>query len=266
VSVLTGVFGIDRIELAEDVVQDSLVEAIKDWPYNGVPSNQTGWLYKVAKNKALTALNREKYRRKYSSAILHNSQSALSDSNLDQSFSDHAIKDDQLRMIFACCHPALPKNSQIALTLKILCGFNIPEIAHAFFTTEETIKKRLVRARQKIKEIQPRFEIPSAQEMKTRVDVVLETIYLLFNEGYSASIGNAVIRFELCDEAIRLGELLLATTIIQDKCNVYAALALMLLNASRFSARIDLEGNILTLQEQDRSLWNKDFMQKVLHI
>ena len=263
VAVLTRLFGVDNIDLAEDVVQDSLVEAIKDWPYKGVPDNPAAWLYKVAKNKALNILNREKYKRKYSSDVAHHLQSAwTAGPALDYLFSEHEIEDDQLRMIFTACHPSLSKDSQVALTLKTLCGFGIPEIAHAFFTTDETINKRLVRARQKIRDSNVAFEIPGKEEMQKRLDAVLETVYLVFNEGYSASTGDEIIRFELCEEAIRLAELLASSSGIQNKSNVYALLALMLLNASRFNARLDVEGNILTLAEQDRSLWNNNLMQK----
>jgi RNA polymerase sigma factor (sigma-70 family) len=263
VAVLTRLFGTENLDLAEDVVQDSLVEAMKDWPYKGVPGNPTAWLYKVAKNKALNILNREKYKRKYSSDVAHHLQSSWTAAPaLDYLFSDHEIKDDQLRMIFICCHPSLSKDSQIALTLKTLCGFSMAEIAHAFFTTEDTINKRLVRARQKIREASLRFEVPAREEMHKRVDAVLETIYLVFNEGYSASTGDMIIRFELCEEAIRLAELLVASPAIANKSLVYALLALMLLNAARFNARLDHEGNIVTLAEQDRSLWDNDLMQK----
>jgi RNA polymerase sigma factor (sigma-70 family) len=240
VAVLTRLFGTENLDLAEDVVQDSLVEAMKDWPYKGVPDNPTAWLYKVAKNKALNILNREKYKRKYSSDVAHHLQSSWTAvPALDYLFSDHEIKDDQLRMIFTCCHPSLSKDSQIALTLKTLCGFSMAEIAHAFFTTEDTVNKRLVRARQKIREASLPFEVPAREEIQKRVDAVLETIYLVFNEGYSASTGDLIIRFELCEEAIRLAELLVASPAIGNKSFVYALLALMLLNAARFNARLD---------------------------
>jgi RNA polymerase sigma factor (sigma-70 family) len=264
VAVLTRVFGPENIELAEDVVQDSLVEAMKDWPYKGLPSDPSAWLYKVARNKALNTLNREKYKRQYATDLAHQLQCTQSPSTFDQFFSEHEVKDDQLRMIFTSCHPALSKDSQVALTLKTLCGFSIPEIAHAFFTTDDTINKRLVRARQKIREAQIPFEVPAFAEMEERLEAVLETIYLVFNEGYSASSGEDLIRYELCEEAIRLAEMIAAYPGIKNKSNAYAMLSLMLLNASRFASRIDKEGNILTLAEQDRSLWNTELIQKGL--
>jgi RNA polymerase sigma factor (sigma-70 family) len=263
VSVLTRLFGPENLELAEDVVQDSLIAAIKNWPYKGIPADPSAWLYQVAKNKALNMLNQDKFKRKYSSDVAHHLQSSwTAGPALDYLFSEHEIKDDQLRMIFTSCHPSLSKDSQVALTLKTLCGFSIAEIAHAFFTTEDTINKRLVRSRKKIREANLRFEIPGKEEIQKRLDAVLETIYLVFNEGYSASTGDEVIRFEFCEEAIRLAELLAGSPAIENKSNVYASLALMFLNASRFSARLDREGNILTLAEQDRHLWNRELMQQ----
>jgi RNA polymerase sigma factor (sigma-70 family) len=263
VAVLTRVFGTDNIELAEDVVQDSLIEAMKDWPYKGLPSDPSAWLYKVAKNKALNILNKEKYKRRYAIETAHQQQGQWNHSFSNEPlFSEDQIQDDQLRMIFTSCHPSLSKDSQVALTLKTLCGFSIPEIAHAFFTTEDTINKRLVRARQKIREAKIPFEVPAAAEMEGRLEAVLETLYLVFNEGYSASSGDAIIRYELCEEAIRLSEMIAVHPAIQNKSNIYAALALMLLNASRFASRMDKEGNIRTLAEQDRGSWNPSLMQK----
>lgn len=259
VAVLTKVFGIENIELAEDVVQDSLMQAMKDWQYKGVPSNPVAWLYTVAKNNALNTLNREKYKRKYSTEVEHTSST---ENPLDEFFSENEIRDDQLRMIFVACHPSLSRDSQVAFTLKTLCGFSIPEIAHAFFTSEETVNKRLVRARQKVREAGIRFVIPGAGEMEKRLEAVLETIYLLFNEGYSASSGNQVIRFELCEESIRLARLLEQSPLIVNKTGVHALLALMLLNASRFNARLNGDGGIITLAEQNRLLWDKHLIQQ----
>lgn len=263
VSTLTRIFGAQNLDLAEDVVQDSLVEAIKKWTYKGIPDNPSGWLFRVAKNKALNMLNREKYVRRYSSDVAHFLQSEwTAEPALDHLFSEQEIKDDQLRMIFTCCHPAISPDSQIALALKTLCGFSIPEIARAFLTTEENINKRLVRARQKIRDDKIPFEVPQGRELEKRLQAVLDTIYLLFNEGYSASSGKDLIRFEVCEEAIRLTEMLSIHQAIQHKSNLYALLALMQLNASRFEARQDTDGNIITLEKQDRSLWDLHLMEK----
>lgn len=263
VSVLTRIFGADNLHLAEDVVQDSLVEAINQWTYKGVPDNPSGWLFMVARNKALNIINREKYKRKYSSDVAHFLQSQwTAEPALNHIFSDQQIVDDQLRMMLTCCHPSISADSQVALILKTLCGFSITEIAKAFLTTDENVNKRLVRARQKIREDKIPFEVPAGQVLESRLDAVLEAIYLLFNEGYSASTGNDVIRFELCEEAIRLSEILAAHQILKNKSSVHAILALMYLNACRFKSRIGDAGNILTMAEQDRSLWDSSLMQK----
>ena len=258
ISVLTRIFGTNNLELAEDVMQDTLIDAINVWTYKGVPQNPTGWLHTVAKNKAFNILNREKYKREYSSDVAHYLQSEWTvEPALNHLFSEQEIQDDQLRMIFTCCHPAISPDSQIALALKTLCGFSIPEIAKAFLTTDENINKRLVRARQKIRDDKIPFEVPQGNDLGKRLQTVLETIYLLFNEGYSASKGNDIIRYELCEEALHLTQIIAADKTIQQKGNVYALLSLMFLNASRFKARQDNEGNLFTMAEQDRSLWDK---------
>jgi len=262
VSALTGIFGPEHLQLAEDVVQDSLVEAISHWSYEGAPDNPAAWLFRVAKNKAINIVNREKYKKRYVLETASAGQYGWTEPTPKHIFSRQQILDDQLRMIFTCCHPSISVDSQIALALKTLCGFSISEIARAFLTTEETLNKRLVRARQKIREASILFEVPRGTELEGRVKAVLETIYLLFNEGYSASEGNDIIRHDLCEEAIRLAEIMERHPAIEDKSDVYALLALMQLNASRFNARQDKEGNLLTLAEQDRSLWDKDLIAK----
>lgn len=263
VSVLTRIFGSENIDLAEDVVQDSLLEAINQWTYKGVPDNPSGWLFRVAKNKALNIINREKYKRQYSSDVIQYLQSDWTlEPGLNFIFSEEEIIDDQLRMMFTCSHPAITQDSQIALTLKTLCGFSIPEIARAFLTTEDTINKRLVRARQKIRDAKIPFEVPQGKEVTQRLETVLGTIYLLFNEGYSASTGDHLIRYELCEEAIRLTEIIANTNSILNKSDVFALLALMHLNAARFRSRLDENGDIVQMADQDRSLWDQVLMQK----
>ena len=261
VSVLTRIFGSQNLDLAEDVVQDSLIEALNKWQYKGVPGDPSAWLFRVAKNKALNLLNRKKYQRKYVSDVSHFLKSELTaEPALNHLFSEQEIQDDQLRMIFTCCHPVISPDSQITLTLKTLCGFSIPEIAKAFLTTEENINKRMVRARKNIREAKIPFEIPFGIDLEKRLDTVLETIYLLFNEGYSASKGNDIIRYELCEEAIRLAQMIIHGKTIQHKETAHALLALMFLNASRFKARQDVNGNLLTMAEQDRSLWDQPML------
>ncbi len=265
IAVLTRIFGPHNIELAEDVVQDTLLEAIRVWSYKGVPEHAIPWLYRVAKNKALNIVYREKYKREYETESAHFLKSEwTANAALENLFSASEIRDDQLRMMFTCCHPAISEDSQIALTLKTLCGFSMSEIAKAFLTTEENINKRLVRARQKIRGDRIPFEVPLTENLDERLDAVLQTIYLLFNEGYKASTGPDLIRYELSAEAIRLGEIIINSPPIKNKSTVYACLALMYLNASRFNARQNENGQILTMAEQDRSQWDKTLMHKGL--
>ena len=265
VAVLTRIFGIENLELAQDVVQEALLEAIHHWQYKGVPDNPSAWLFRVAKNKAVNQINRNRRKIHYSSDVIHYLQSKWTiEPALEHLFSEEEIHDDVLRMIFACCHPAISSDSQIALALRTLCGFSIPEIARAFLTTEENITKRLVRARKSVRDGKVAFEIPAGAELEKRLDAVLATAYLLFNEGYSASNGNEVIRYELCEEAIRLVQIIASSKTILFKENVYGLLALMYLNASRFKARLDEKGNILTMAQQDRSKWDASQRDKGL--
>ena len=263
IAVLTGVFGAHYLELAEDVVQDTLADALSVWDYKGIPQNPGAWLYTVAKNKALNIIRREKYHRKFTTeaARLLTSQWTTIPT-LDHLFSQKEIADDQLRMMFTCCHPAITTDSQIALILKTLCGFSIPEIARAFLSAEDSINKRLVRARQKIRDADIAFEMPEGEGLHQRAEAVLQAIYLLFNEGYKASSGDDLIRYELCEEAIRLAEMLAVHPAIPDKSDTNALLALMLFNASRFHSRQDREGNILPMSAQDRSGWNAELIRK----
>jgi RNA polymerase sigma factor (sigma-70 family) len=263
IAVLTRIFGTHNIEFAEDVVQEALLEAINVWTYKGVPEHPIPWLYRVAKNKALNVINREKYKREYAIEAAHFLRSEwTANAALETLFSESEIRDDQLKMMFTCCHPSISGDSQIALTLKTLCGFSLSEIAKAFLTTEENINKRLVRARQKIRDDKISFEVPHAEQLEERLEAVLQTIYLLFNEGYKASSGLDLIRYDLCAEAIRLGEVITASPFIKDKSKVFACLALMYLNASRFNARQSENGEILTMAEQDRGQWERTLMQK----
>jgi len=263
ISVLTGILGSANLVLAEDIVQDTIIEAISNWTYKGIPQNHVAWLYVVAKNKTLNAIKREKHRDRYilESSHLSREKQKVELQTVDL-FSEDSISDDQLRMMFMCCHPSISKDSQIALILKTLCGFNISEIAKSFLTNNENINKRLVRARKKIRLDKVPFEVPKNQDLDDKVDAVLEAIYLLFNEGYSASTGIELIRIELCQEAIRLAEIVANHIYIRNKTNIYALIALMQLNSSRFKAREDEKGNILTLSQQNRSLWDLFLMEK----
>ncbi|WP_258103587.1 RNA polymerase sigma factor [Marinoscillum sp. MHG1-6] len=265
VAILTKTFGPANMELAEDVVQEAMLDAIRQWSYEGIPQNPVGWIYKVARNKTINVIKQAQNRREKNDKIVSTFQTDNTlDIDLEALFSNQAIADDQLRMMFTCCHPSISADSQVALTLKTLCGFSIPEISQAFLTSEENINKRLVRARKTIREAEVPFEVPDIHELGFRLSRVLETIYLLFNEGYQATEGNELIRYELCEEAIRLAETVASSQHISDKSEVFALLALMSFNASRFKARIDDQDNLLNLEHQDRKKWNQELIGKGL--
>jgi RNA polymerase sigma factor (sigma-70 family) len=257
VSVLTGIFGIDRLQLAEDVVQEALIRALQTWPYYGIPKNPAAWITQTAKNLALDLIRREKLFRDKQPEIVAFTEQWSADSFADDSpLFDTEIKDSRLRLMFACCHPLIAQEEQTALALKTLCGFSAAEIAKAFLTTEAAIAKRLTRARQKIRDLRIPFEIPSGSELSFRLNGVLQTLYLLFNEGYKASSGETLVKKDLCYEAIRLAVLLTEHS-LANLPRIHALIALMLLNGARLPTRTDNQGNILRLKEQDRSQWDR---------
>ena len=263
VSVLTGIFGADRLQMAEDVVQEALIRAMQTWPYQGVPKNPAAWLMQTAKHLALDLVRREKRFHEKEPEIIAEVEERGGDGS---PMLEGEIKDDRLRLMFTCCHPLIPADSQTALALKTLCGLSPREIAAAFLTTEAAIAKRLTRARQRIQEQKIPFEIPSGPELASRLDGVQQTLLLLFNEGYKASSGESLVREELCAEAIRLTALL-AEHPAGNQPRTHALLALMLLNGARLPARVDSDGNILRLKEQDRSLWNRGMiMRGIMHL
>lgn len=257
-SVITRYLGAENVETAEDIVQDTLLKATDYWQQNGIPDNPQGWLYTTAKNLTLNILKRKKY--------LHRYQQETLNSNLPVEqfeFSEQVINDEQLKMMFVCCHPSISEKSQIVLILKILCGFSITEIAHAFFSKNETINKQLVRGRKQLRENKVPLEIPN--NVSEKLNIILKTIYLLFNEGYYPLQKSEVIRYDLCLEAIRLVELLVAHRAIDDKSDCYALLALMYLNGARFEARMDDNGDIIPMEEQDRTKWNRSLISQGTH-
>jgi RNA polymerase sigma-70 factor (ECF subfamily) len=265
VSMLTARFGIDRLEFAEDVVQEALVRALQTWPFYGTPKNPAAWFTQTAKNLALDLVRREKLFRDKQPAIIATFEQWPGDSTDSPAF-ETEIRDDRLRLMFTCCHPLIPAEAQTALALKTLCGFGTAEIAKAFLTTEAAIAKRLVRARQKVRELGIPFEIPAGEELSARLGGVLQTLYLLFNEGYKASTGASLIREELCQEAIRLAALV-AEHGATNQPRTHALLALMCLNSARLPARVDPEGNLLRLKEQDRSSWSQPLIARgMLHL
>jgi RNA polymerase sigma factor (sigma-70 family) len=260
VAILTRIFGIEHLNLAEDVVQEALARALQTWPFYGVPKNPSAWIMRASRNLALDVVRRRKVFQNKQAEIIHlmDRNGATPDEAI---FSEDEISDDRLRLMFVCCHPAIPAEAQVALALKTLCGFSVAEIGHAFLTTEAAIAKRLTRAKQKISQGRIRFEIPAGRELEERLDSVLQSLYLLFNEGYKASSGDNLVREELCEEAIRLAELLAAHP-AGNQPKTHALLALMLLNAARNPTRLDSEGNLLRLQEQDRTRWDKSMIAR----
>lgn len=263
VAMLIGQFGTHHLQLAEDVVQEALVRALQTWPYRGVPDNPAAWLTQTARNLALDQLRREQNWNEKQDGIAHEHGRWLATPGPREENAD-TFTDDTLRMMFVCFHPQLSTEAQVALALRTLCGLSPAEIAAAFLTTEAAIAKRLVRARQRIRELDLPFVVPVPAELPARLDGVLATLYLLFNEGYKASSGDRLVREELCHEAIRLG-LQLAGHPATRQPRTHALLALMLFNAARLSSRTDDAGNLLRLHEQDRSTWNRAMIERGLH-
>ena len=258
VASLAAHLGTHRLQLAEDVVQEALVRALQTWPYRGIPENPAAWLTQAAKNLALDALRREQnWQRKEAQITAEQERWLTRDEPPDES----EISDDTLRMLFVCFHPQLSIEAQLALALRTVCGLSPAEIGAAFLTSEAAIAKRLVRARQLIRDLRLPFAVPDASELPQRLDGVLAALYLLFNEGYKASSGDRLIRDELCHEAIRMMHLLAAHPVVSEP-RTHALLALMCFNASRLTARTDDAGNLLRLHEQNRSSWDAGLIQQ----
>lgn len=260
VSVLCSLFGIHHIEIAEDIVSDTFLTAAETWAIKGIPENPTAWLYTVAKNKTKNHLKRNNvFETKIVSEIKHNT--ALNNPEIDIDLSDQNIADSQLAMIFTVCNPCNSEEAQIALALNLLCGFGINEISDAFLSNKEVIYKRINRAKEKLKEENIKIQNPSNSEIKDRIQTVLKTIYLLYSEGYYSISQNTTLRKDLCTEAMRLTYLL-----IQNKSTnlpqTNALMALMCFHSSRFDARTGLNGEIILYEDQDKSLWNKELIDK----
>jgi RNA polymerase sigma-70 factor (ECF subfamily) len=253
VSVLTRIFGWRNFELVEDMVQATLLDALQSWQIRGVPDNPAGWVHRIAKNKILDALRRDKI----GDRVLGEWAAARpeSDQQIDDLFLESEIEDSQLRMMFACCHPHLARENQLALTLKTLCGFGNSEIARALLVGEETVKKRLQRATRDLVDQQIALDPLPAGELTQRLDSVHQVLYLLFNEGYSSSEGETAIRTDLCEEAARLCHLLCSQPRFSTPPTL-ALMALMLFHAARLDARLDRVGAIVLMEDQDRSKWD----------
>ena len=262
---LTRVFGPANLELAEEVVQDALVKALQQWPFSGVPDNPSGWLFTVARNGALDVIRRKAFLRERAPEIARE----LLDRASAADPVPPGITDDELRMVFMCCHPELPQDARVALSLKTVGGFSTAEIARAFLASESTIAQRIVRAKRTLRERQIPFELPglpagarSAKEgaahLTERLDSVLEVIYLLFNEGYAAHSGEDLVRLDMCREAIRLGRIVAASSVGGPEAD--ALVALLAFQASRIPARVNEAGEMVLLEDQDRRLWDRELI------
>ena len=263
VSYLTRIFGLGRLELAEDVVQDTLCRALESWPVHGLPDNPSAWLMRVARNRAIDLVRRDDQFRYFVPELVHLLR-LREDLSTETPLFEKEIKDDQLRMMFSCCHPDLSTEVQVTLILKTLCGFSVAEIAHALLTSEDSIEKRLGRARKLFRLSGQFVEITSASEISDRLDAVYQAIYLLFNEGYHGSRSEQTVREDLCFEAIRLA-LLLSEHPEGEKPKTHALLALLCFHAARLHGRTDDDGSLVQLDAQDRSKWDRNLMEKGFH-
>jgi RNA polymerase sigma-70 factor (ECF subfamily) len=252
-AVLTRYFGWRNFDLVEDMVQATLLDALQSWRVRGVPDNPAAWVHRVARNKILDALRRDRLGQRAREAWA--AARPVHEEGLDALFLDSEIEDSQLRMMFACCHPRLARENQLALTLKALCGFGASEIAHALLVGEETVKKRLQRATRDLIDHQVTLDPPPADELGGRLDSVLQVLYLLFNEGYCSSDAETAIRADLCEEAARLCHMLCSQPRFSTP-PTRALMALMLFHAARLDARLDRRGSVLLMEEQDRSRWD----------
>jgi RNA polymerase sigma factor (sigma-70 family) len=259
VAVLTRFFGFRNFDLVEEMVQSALLEALQSWRVRGVPANPSAWVHRVAKNKVLDALRRDDIGRRATEEWA--AVRPTSGAGIDDLFLDTAIEDSQLRMIFACCHPLLARENQLALTLKTLCGFGVSEIARALLIGDETVKKRLQRATRELATHHVSLEPPDATQLIERLDAVHQVLYLIFNEGYSSTKSEAAIRADLCEDAAYLCHLLCS----HPRCSTpttRALMALMLFHAARLEARLDEQGSVLLMEDQDRTKWDERLIRR----
>ncbi|WP_214072702.1 sigma-70 family RNA polymerase sigma factor [Mucilaginibacter sp. dw_454] len=262
IAVLARLFGFEHIQIAEDLTSDTFLLASETWANDKLPPNPTAWLYTVAKNKAKDYLKHNTVFEQKVSQHLRIETARAEELNID--LSEANINDSQLQMMFAICQPIIAVEAQIGLALRILCGFSIDEIADAFLSNKETINKRLFRAKEKLREQQVKIEFPDSKEINKRLEAVLITLYLLFNEGYYSVSSNTNLRKDLCLEAMRLTYLLVENR-ATDLPQVNALFSLMCFHASRFEARIDKNGEIIIYDEQDSNLWNDELISRGTH-
>jgi RNA polymerase sigma factor (sigma-70 family) len=263
VSYLTRIFGLGRLDLAEDVVQDTLCRALEAWSIQGLPDNPSAWLMRVARNRAIDLVRRDEQFRYFAPELAYLLK-LREEMPVEEPAFEKEIQDDQLRMIFSCCHPELSTEVQVTLILKTLCGFSVSEIAHALLASEDSIEKRLGRARRLFRLSGTFVEVANASEIAGRLEAVYQAIYLLFNEGYHGSRSEQTVREELCFEAIRLA-LLLSEHPEGERPKTYALLALLCFHAARLAGRMDDDGGLIQLEVQDRSKWDRDLIGSGFH-
>jgi RNA polymerase sigma-70 factor (ECF subfamily) len=259
---LTRLLGPTYLELAEEAVQQAMLRALEMWPHQGLPENAAAWLYRVAHNAAIDGVRRDRIGSEKSAAFV----AALYQSATitpDDVYLEAQLRDDELRLVFMCCHPEIPRESRVVLSLKVAGGFNVREIARAFLAEDAAIAQKLVRARRQIREQALTLDMPHGAELNERLDSVLDVIYLMFNEGYAAHEGEDLIRTDLCFEALRLGRLIAFSSIATPKVN--ALMAVMALQAARLPARIDEAGDLILLEDQDRSRWDQELIAVGFH-
>lgn len=248
-------------DLAEEYAQEAFAAALDQWPVSGVPDSPRAWIVQTARHKAIDRLRRQSH---FAQKIQPELEATTATITSEPDFANHEIPDDRLRLIFTCCHPALSEEAQVALTLRTLCGLETDEIARAFMVAEATMAQRLVRAKRKIRDAAIPYKVPETTEMAERLDAVLAVIYLVFNEGYAATRGDSIIRADLSAEAIRLGRLVRTLMSPQPPPETTALLALMLLHDARREARTDKAGDLVLLENQDRSRWNQTQIAEAL--